>query len=208
MKKIYPNVKLGENCMVGDFVLIGEQPKGKELDKLIIGDNANIRSHTIIYAGNKIGDNFTTGHRVFLREYNEIGDNVSIGTNSIIEHHVKIGNNVRIHSGAFIPEFSVLENNVYIGPRVVFTNTLHPLCPKAKECLSTGGPIIKKGAKIGANATLMPHITIGENAMVGAGSVVTKDVPAGKVVAGNPAKVIKDVSELKCKFGRRDKPYK
>lgn len=202
MKK--KNIQLGKNCIVGEFVLLGEQPK-KKVSELKIGDNAVIRSHTVIYAGNKIGNNFQTGHGAFLREENEIGDNVSIGTKTIIEHHVKIGNNVRIHSGAFIPEFSILEDNCWIGPNVVLTNAIHPLCPKVKECLK--GPVIKKGAKIGANATLMPHITIGENAVVGAGSVVIKDVPANKVVAGNPAKIIKDVSELKCKFGRIDKPY-
>ena len=196
------NVKLGENCKIGEFVIIGETPENTETT---IGNNANIRSHSIIYAGNKIGDNFSTGHRVFLRENNEIGNDVSIGTNSIIEHNVKIGNNVRIHSGVFIPEYSVLEDNCWIGPKAVFTNANHPRCSKVKECLK--GPLIKKGAKIGANSTLMPHITVGENAVVGAGSVVTKDVPAGKVVVGNPAKIIKDVSELKCKFGRVEKPY-
>jgi acetyltransferase-like isoleucine patch superfamily enzyme len=159
----------------------------------------------VIYAGNTIGDNFQTGHQVMIRELNDIGREVSIGTGSVIEHHVKIGDRVRIHSRVFIPEFSVLEEGCWIGPGVVMTNAFHPLCPKVKDCLV--GPTVKKGAKIGANATLLPGVVIGENALVGAGAVVTKDVPAGAVVAGNPAKIIKQIDELDCPFDLIAKPY-
>ncbi|MCD6124364.1 transferase [bacterium] len=204
---IYPNVTLGDNVFISDFVIIGFPPRGAEPGELetIIGSNAIIRSHTIIYAGNRIGKNFQTGHNVMIRELNEIGDDVSVGTATVIEHHVKIGNRVRIHSQAFIPEFTVLEDECWIGPNVVITNALHPLCPKAKECLR--GPRIHRGAKVGANATLLPDIDIGEFSLIGAGAVVVKDVPPYKVVAGNPAKVIKDVRELECPYGLIDKPY-
>jgi len=140
-----------------------------------------------------------------VRENNRIGNNVSIGTGTIIEHDVEIADNVRIHSQAFIPEFSSLGDGCWIGPSVTFTNVLHPLCAKAKECWK--GPVLKRGAKIGANSTLLPNIVIGERALVGAGSVVTKDVPDEKVALGNPAKVVKDISELKCPFELIDKPY-
>ena len=206
--KIYENVKLGKNILIGDFVIIGEPPRDAKPGepKTVIGDNAVIRSHTVIYAGNRIGSNFQTGHGVMIREKNEIGNNVSIGTNSVIEHHVKIGNNVRIHSQAFIPEMTILEEGCWIGPNVVVTNAYHPLCPKAKQCLK--GPTIKVGAKIGANATLLPDIIIGENALVGAGAVVTKDVPERCVVVGNPAKIIKKIEDLGCPYGLVEKPYK
>lgn len=205
--RIYKNVSLGRNITLGDFVIIGLPPRGKKDGELktVIGDNAVIRSNTIIYAGNVIGDNFSTGHAVMIRECNRIGNEVSIGTHSVIEHHLKVGDRVRIHSQAFIPEYSILEDGCWIGPKVVFTNVLHPLCPQAKECLK--GPTIKRGAKIGANATLLPSITVGEEALIGAGAVVTKDVPPRKVVAGNPAKVIKDIGELTCPPGLREKPY-
>lgn len=205
--KIFPNVKIGKNPHIGDFVIIGHPPREKKEAEIetFIGNNAIIRSHTIIYAGNKIGSNFNTGHSVMIREENEIGDNVSVGTSSVVEHHTKIGNNVRIHSQAFIPEFSVLEDNCWIGPNVVLTNVYHPLCPKATECLK--GPTIKSGAKVGANSTLLPDIVIGRNALVGAGSVVVDDVPDNKVVIGNPARVIKDISELKCPYKLIKRPY-
>lgn len=194
--KIYPNVQIGKNAIIEECVIIGVPPRGKRTGELptIIGDDAVIRSHTVIYAGNKIGNNFQTGHHVLVREENDIGNSVSIGTSSVVEHHVKMGNGVRIHSQAFVPEMSILEDGAWIGPNAVITNAAYPLSPNVKNELK--GAVVKKNAKIGANATLLPGITIGENALVGAGAVVTKDVPPNKVVAGNPAKVINDVSNL------------
>lgn len=194
--KIYPNVQIGKNAVIEDFVIIGVPARGKKEGELptIIGDNAVIRSHTVIYAGNRIGNNFQTGHHVMIREENEIGDNVSIGTASVVEYHVKIGNAVRIHTQAFIPETSVLEDGAWIGPNVVITNAAYPRSKNVKDELK--GAVVKKNAKIGANATLLPGVTIGENALVGAGSVVTKDVPPNKVVAGNPSQVVNDISNL------------
>lgn len=193
---IHPNVKLGENVTVGDFVIIGEPPRGKTSGELetIIGDNAVIRSHTVIYAGNVIGQGFQSGHHVMIRESNEIGDQVSIGTNSVIEHHVILKTGARVHSCVFIPEYSTLYEGAWVGPNVVVTNAMYPLSPDAKANLK--GATLLSGAKVGANCTLLPGVTIGENALIGAGSVVTKDVPAGKVVAGNPAHEINDVSNL------------
>lgn len=193
---IYPNVKLGENCVVEDFVILGKPSRGLrdgEVDT-VIGNNAIIRSHTVIYAGNKIGNNFSTGHHVMIREMNIIGDKVSIGTGTVLEHHVTLGNNVRIHSQAFIPEFTTVEEGAWIGPRVTITNARYPCSPGVKETLA--GAQIKKHARIGANSTLLPGVILGENCLIGAGSVVTKDVASGKVMAGNPAVIINDISDL------------
>jgi acetyltransferase-like isoleucine patch superfamily enzyme len=107
---------------------------------------------------------------------------------------VKIGNRVRIHSNVFIPEYSIVEDDAWIGPNIVVTNELYPQSPEAKSNLK--GARVMQGAKIGANSTLLPGVVIGRNALVGAGAVVVHDVPDGKVVVGNPARVIKAVSEL------------
>lgn len=189
-------VSLGEGSVVGEFVLLGGIPRGHAPGDLAtqIGSYAHIRSHTVIYAGNIIGAHLQTGHGVMIRELNQIGDNVSIGTHSVVEHHVQIGSNVRIHSNAFIPEFSVLEDGAWVGPNAVLTNALYPLSTDAKANLK--GPHLLTGAKVGANATLLPGVVIGANALVGAGSVVVRDVPDGKVVVGNPARVIRDVGDL------------
>lgn len=194
--RIFENVTLGEGSVVEDFCIVGTPPRGMKDGELAttIGDGAVIRSHTVVYAGNVIGTSFQTGNKVNIRESNRIGNNVSVGTLSVIEHNVEIADNVRIHTQVFIPEYSVLEEGCWIGPNVVFTNAKYPLSPGVKDSLA--GPTIRKGAKIGANVTLLPGVVIGENALVGAGSVVVRDVPAGAVVAGNPARVIGQISEL------------
>jgi acetyltransferase-like isoleucine patch superfamily enzyme len=193
---IYPGVIWGGAYTVGPFVIIGEPPQGRKPGELKthIGPDARIRSHTVIYAGNRIGSHFQTGHGALIREENEIGDDVSIGTNSIVEHHVKIGRGVRLHSNVFVPEFSVLEDGCWLGPNVVVTNAKYPRSPRVKEQLV--GAHIEAGAKIGANATLLPGVRIGRNALVGAGAVVTKDVPAEGVVVGNPARFINQITNL------------
>lgn len=194
--KVYANVALGAGSLIEDFCIVGIPPRSATDGELAtnIGRDAAIRSHTVIYAGNIIGDNFQTGNKVNIRELNRIGDNVSVGTLTVIEHHVEIGNDVRIHSQAFIPEYSVLEDGCWIGPNVVLTNAKYPRSPGVKEQLA--GPRVCKGAKVGANATLLPGVVIGKNALVGAGSVVVRDVPPDGVVAGNPARLIRHLSEL------------
>lgn len=175
--------------------MIGKPPKGivdGEL-KTILGDNAIIRSHTIIYAGNTIGYNFSTGHSTVIREINAIGNDVSLGTMSCIEHHVNIGNGVRIHSQAFIPEFSVLEDDCWIGPNAVLTNAKYPRGRDVKDNLV--GPHICRNAKIGANATILPGIRVGHDALLGAGSVAVRDIEPYAIWAGNPARKIGDVRD-------------
>lgn len=200
--RIYAAVQLGEDCEIEPFVLVGIPPRGRKQGDLPthVGSFSIIRSHTVIYAGNHIGIHFQTGHGVTIREENQIGNNVSIGTATVIEHHIMIGNGVRIHSHAFVPEYTVLEDNSWVGPNVVITNAKYPRSPRVKENLK--GAIIRQGAKIGANSTLLPGIEIGENALVGAGSVVTQNVPAQAVVVGNPACIIKQISDLPYNSGK------
>ena len=184
--KVFPNVRLGRNVIMEDFCVIGHPFQTAVSEQsTFIGDDAVIRSHTVIYSGNNIGNNFQTGHHALIRENNEIGDNVSVGSYANIEHHVKIEDNVRIHSKAFIPEFTHLKRNSWIGPGVIITNASFPRAERTKETLK--GAIIEQNAKIGAGVVLLPGIRVGEN------------VPANAVVAGSPAKIIKMISDLRYK---------
>lgn len=191
---IHPNVVWEGTHQVGPFCVVGQPFHGSENAETRIGDNAVIRSHSVLYAGNVIGKNFQTGHGVMIRELNQIGDNVSIGTHSIVEHHVVIGNGVRIHSNVFIPEYCVLEDDCWIGPAVVMTNAMYPRSKNVKENLA--GAIIEKGAKIGAGAVLLPGVRIGRNALVGSGAVVTRDVEENGVVVGNPSRLINHITNI------------
>jgi len=193
---IYPGVVWGGAYTLGPFVIVGQAPRGHQPGELAtrIGAGAYINSHTVIYAGNIIGTNLRAGHGVLIREQNEIGDDVSIGSGSNVEHHVRIGNRVRLHSNVFVPEWSVLEDDCWLGPNVVVTNAKYPATPTTKEELV--GAYIEKRAKIGANTTILPGVRVGTDALVGAGAVVTVDVPPGAVVAGNPARVIKYIAQI------------
>ncbi len=201
--KVYANVTLAEEVVLEDFVILGKPCDGDDAAALEpathIGSGAVIRSHTVIYAGVEVGRRFACGHHVMVRESTRIGSDVSIGTGSVIEHHVIIKDRVRLHSNVFVPEFSTLCEECWLGPNVVLTNAKYPRSPRVKEQLA--GPLVMPGAKIGANATILPGIVVGARSLVGAGSVVTRNVPDGAVVAGNPAKVVNTVSELPYGMG-------
>jgi acetyltransferase-like isoleucine patch superfamily enzyme len=195
--RIYPNVSLPKDAQIDDFVVLGKPPHGRKPGDLLLSFGAGcvIRSHSIIYAGNSIGSGFQTGHGALVREENVIGDDVSIGTYSVVEHHVTIGNGVRLHTRVFVPEYSVLGDNCWLGPGVMVTNARYPRSEGVKERLI--GAHIEAGAIIGANAVLLPGVRIGARALVGAGSVVTRDVAPGMIVAGNPARVINQIENIK-----------
>lgn len=205
--QIAPNVDLGPGADLQAPCILGKAPRGTVEGELPlrIGREATIRPFTTIYAGNVVGDRLQTGQGASIREDNVIGDDVSVGTNAVLEFGNRIGNRVRIHSGCFL-EMVTIEDDVFVGPNVVFTDDPHPMnCPLYKEC--KGGAVVRRLARIGANSTILPGVEIGENALVGAGSVVVANVPAGAVVVGNPARIITMVQDLTCSAGYFERPY-
>lgn len=207
MQTIYPNVEWDSATTVLEpYVILGMPPRGAAEGEqaLIIGSGGRIRSFTVIYAGSRFGARLNTGHHVMVREDNLVGDDVSIGTSSTLEYGNRIGHRVRIHSGCFL-ERADIGNDVFIGPNVVFTDDPHPICPRYQDCKRAA--TIGDFARIGANTTLLPGVKIGKNVLIGAGSVVVHDIPDDMVAAGNPAKVIKRISELTCEPGFFERPY-
>jgi len=190
-------VALGPGCVVDPGAMLGYPPgRQGEFGATRLGARARVRAGTIIYAGVDIGDEFETGHGVVVREENRIGHGCAVWNHTTIDYGCVVGDRVKIHCNVYVAQYTTLEDDVFLAPGVTIANDPHPLCTKCMQ-----GPTIRRGARIGVNVTLLPLITIGENALVGAGSVVTKDVPPGVLVAGNPAVVVGPVDNLTCPFG-------
>ncbi len=185
----YGRNTLGPNARIYEPVTIGFPSRDRigceNFRGAIIGRNALIRPGTTIYCDVEIGDDFRCGHQVLIRERTRIGDRVAVGTATVIEGDTTVGNDVRIQSLAFIPTKTVIGNGVFIGPHAALTNDRYP--PLGRPELR--GPVLEDRSVIGANATVLAGIIIGEGACVAAGAVVTRDVPPRKLAIGVPAQV-------------------
>ena len=192
--RVPDHVLLGKDVVVEDNVLLGQIPGRSISDRRTqIGDRAVIRWGSVIYASVKMGSGFQTGHYVIVREENEIGDDVKIWNLSVVDYGCKIGNRVKIHNHVYVCQGAVLEDDVFLAPGTRLANDRYP---PGRQVVDWECPVIKKGAQIGMNVTILPGVVIGEGAMVGAGSVVTKNVPAYAIVYGNPAQTRGDVRKV------------
>ncbi|OGR89402.1 MAG: hypothetical protein A3A86_02940 [Elusimicrobia bacterium RIFCSPLOWO2_01_FULL_60_11] len=122
----------------------------------------------------------------------------------MVDYGCKIGNGVKVHCNCYVSQFTTLEDDVFLAPGVIIANDLHPGAPDFRDCMK--GPTIKKGAQIGCNVTILPHVTIGEHSLIGAGSVVTKDIPPYSIAYGNPARAAKKIADFKCSV-KDHRPY-
>jgi len=199
---VYPGTVLGEGVKVLEHAVVGKQPtlsprstaKREPLPATRIGDGTVVSTGAIVFAGTTIGARVILGDQSCVRERVTIGDDVVLGRGSLIENDTTVGALTKIQAEAYITAYSTLEDNVFIAPCVVTTNdNFMGRTERRHELIE--GPKIRRGARIGGGAILCPGIEIGEEAFVGAGAVVTKDVPARKLVVGNPARVLRDVAE-------------
>jgi acetyltransferase-like isoleucine patch superfamily enzyme len=196
---IYDNVEIGDDTIIGNDCVIGEplfsyySDQGYSNPKTVIGDKSLIRSHSIIYSGTETGIEFQTGHRVTIREKAIFGNNCSVGTLSDIQGHVKLGNYCRLHSNVHIGQKSEIGDFVFIYPYVVLTNDP---TPPSDICI---GPKIGSYSQIATMSVILPGVIIGEHALIGAGSIVAKNVSDYSLTLGNPAKHLKDVREIKSR---------
>lgn len=196
---IHADTVIGENVVIGDNSVVGKRPtkaaistlKPKDLPPLVISDNCIIGALVAIYRGAKIGLGVMIADLSSVREDVEIGKFTIVGRGVAIENDTRIGNYVKVETNAYVTAHTVIEDRCFIAPAVTMTND-NFLARDPKRFKYTKGPHLKKGARVGANATLMPGVTIGEEAVVAAGSLVKRDVPPRKVVAGVPAGIFKD----------------
>lgn len=152
---------------------------------LVLGSDARLRSGTVLYRGSVIGDRFSTGHHVVVREQCTIGSGVSIWTGTVVDYGVVLGNRVKIHANCYISQYTVIEDDAFLAPGVTLANDLYPGVEGSAAQMR--GPSIGAGAQIGVGATVLPYVRIGTGAVIGSGSVVTRDVPPGMIAYGNPA---------------------
>jgi acetyltransferase-like isoleucine patch superfamily enzyme len=198
---IHAGTKIGANTIIGDGAVIGKQPRppktstlkyGEPFKPLVMGEGCTVGSGAVIYAGTSIGNNSMVADLASVREKCEIGDFTLIGRGVCVENGTTIGNRTKVQSNSYITAYVVLEDNVFIAPCVTTTND--NFMGRTEERFKyIKGAHVKRGARVGGNAILLPGIVIGEEAFIAAGSVVTKDVPPAKLVMGVPAKVIRDV---------------
>jgi len=191
------HAETGSNCWLEDGAVIGyEYRKGCGVTQ--IGNDAIIRTGTIIYGDVIIGNGFRTGHHALIRENTKIGNNVLVGTNAVIDGYCDLGDNIKIQTGVYISTATIIGNNVFIGPCAVLLNDKYP--GRAKYELK--GPEIGDEVSIGGNATILPGIRIGTGSFIAAGAIVTRDVPPEKMAIGSPASIVDLPQSLRGRKGQ------
>src|ERR1700754_4575145 len=197
---VYPGTKLGEGVKVLEHAVVGKQPSlsprstasREELPPAEIGDGTIVSTGATVFAGTKVGARVILGDHSCVRERVVVGDDVVIGRGSLVENDTTIGAMTKIQAEAYITAYSTLEEHVFIAPCVVTTNDNFMGRTEKRHALIRG-PLIRRGARIGGGAVLLPGIEIGEEAFVGAGAVVTRDVAPHTLVVGSPARYLRNV---------------
>ena len=199
---VYPGTIVGAGSRILDGAVVGKQPSlsprsttaREELPPLELGAGTIVSTGAIVFAGTSIGARVIVGDQACIRERVTIGDDVVVGRGSLVENDTTIGALTKIQADVYITAYSTLEDNVFVAPGVVTTNDNFMGRTERRHALRKG-PTIRRGARVGGGSVLCPGVEIGEDAFVGAGAVVLKDVPPRVLVVGNPARVIREVSE-------------
>ena len=198
---VYPGTVVGEGGRILEYAVVGKQPtlsprstaKREDLPPVELGAGTIVSTAAIVFAGTRLGSGVIVGDQACIRERCELGDDVVVGRGSLVENDTTIGARTKIQAMAYITAYSTLEDDVFIAPCVQTANDNFMGRTERRHALRRG-PTIRRGARVGAGAVLCPGVEIGEDAFVGAGAVVVRDVPPRVVVVGNPARVLRDVS--------------
>ena len=201
---IRENVQIGDNCKILDGAILGKMPAvasmsattgaPRELPPLVIGKAVTVGAGCVIYRGAEIADRVFFGDLATVREDVTIGEGTIIGRGATVENKVTIGKKTKIETNAYITAFSTIGDYCFVAPCVAFSNDNYVGRTEERK-KHFGGSILRRGARIGVGSVLLPGIEIGEDALVAAGSVVTKNVPPRMIVLGAPAKPWRPVPE-------------
>jgi UDP-2-acetamido-3-amino-2,3-dideoxy-glucuronate N-acetyltransferase len=199
---VYPGTVLGPGVQVLEHAVVGKQPSlsprstasREPLGPTQIGAGTIVSTGAVVFAGTWIGERVVIGDQACVRERVTIGDDVVVGRGSLIENDTTVGALTKIQAHAYITAYSTLEDEVFIAPCVATTNDNFMGRTERRHEL-VKGPTIRRGARVGGGAVLCPGIEVGEEAFVGAGAVVVRDVPPRTVVVGNPARELRAVNE-------------
>lgn len=198
---IHDNVTIGDNSKIESYCELGVSNALSGGERLLIGNNAHIRSHSILYEGSSFGDGLVTGHRVTVREKTVAGVNFQIGTLSDIQGHCKIGDYVRTHSNVHIGQHSEIGNFVWIFPYVVLTNDPHPPSNVMR------GVKLADFSVIATMSVILPGATVAEGCLIGAHSCLGGRTEKDMIYAGNPAKCVGPTNRIKLKDGSKRPAY-
>jgi acetyltransferase-like isoleucine patch superfamily enzyme len=199
---VYPGTVIGDGCKILDYAVVGKQPtlsprsttKQELLPPLELGAGTIVSTGAVVFAGTKLGARVIVGDQACVRERCELGDDAVVGRGSLVENDTSVGSRTKIQANAYVTAYSTLEDDVFIAPCVATTNDNFMGRTERRHELRKG-PTIRRGARIGGAAVLLPGIEIGEEAFVGAGAIVIRDVPARAVVVGSPARQIREVPD-------------
>jgi acetyltransferase-like isoleucine patch superfamily enzyme len=183
-------VELGAGAVIEMNVELCHPTTSGEQARVLIGERARIRSGSILYSGVTIGAESQTGHHVVVRENTSVGAFSVLGTGVKVEHRCTIGNHVLIETQAHIASLSIAEDYVFIGPGCITTNDRRMLHRRAGAREELCGPKFRWGCRIGGGAVILPGMTVGREAVVAAGSVVSRDVPERTLAGGNPLRLL------------------
>ncbi|PTX62548.1 transferase family hexapeptide repeat protein [Melghirimyces profundicolus] len=200
---VHSDTVIGEGSVIADHAVVGRWPKpaktstvkvDADLPALVIGKGCTIGSHTVLYRGSRIGDEVLVADHAFIRENCTVKERVVIGRGVAVENQVEIGSQTKIQTNAYITAYSRLEDDVFIAPGVTTTND-NFMGRTEERFRHVKGPTVKKGARVGGAAVLLPGVVVAEESFIAAGAVVNRDTEPATVYAGVPARPLRPVPE-------------